>query len=94
MMWQKLQKKQFLGLPFTRQKPIGYYYADLYCHQAKVVIEIDGVSHNNTKEYDAERDEYMQGLGLTVIRISDIDIKMNINKVIEWLKTQYPFNQL
>ena len=88
MLWQELKNKKFLGLDFGRQKIIGHYIADFYCDKAKVVIEIDGSSHNDKIEYDNERDEYMKALGLTVLRITDSDVKRNLNNVVAFLKSE------
>jgi hypothetical protein len=49
------------------------------------VIEINGSSHDNKQEYDAARDEFLQSVGLTVIHIQDIDIKKQLNNVMEML---------
>ena len=83
-MWKRLQKRQFLGLLFARQKTIGQYIADFYCHEIKTVIEIDGSSHNNKIEYDAERDEYMKSAELKVIRVSAKEVENNLDGVMVW----------
>ena len=88
LLWKKLQKRQFLGLRFARQKPIANFVADFYCHEAKTVIEIDGSSHDNKKEHDHERDEYMKALGLRVIRILDTDVLLDIDRVMESLRRE------
>ena len=43
-----------------RQHPLGNYIADFYNHEYKIVIELDGPHHDNQKEYDAKRDQYMR----------------------------------
>ena len=53
LLWEKLNKKQLLGLRFRRQHPIDIFIADFYCHEVRVVIEIDGPIHDNQVEYDA-----------------------------------------
>ena len=77
-------------LPQTvyRQKVIGNYVVDFYCAAAKLVIELDGDQHATAKgiEKDAERDKYLQSLGLTVIRYSNYAIKTNFNGVCEYLE--------
>jgi len=88
LMWQRLQKRQFLGLRFARQKPLGYYIADFYCHSAKVIIEIDGKSHDDKVEYDKERDEYMQAAGLKTIRIFAKEVLTNIDGVMVYLEKE------
>ncbi|PIQ21436.1 MAG: hypothetical protein COW65_09170 [Cytophagales bacterium CG18_big_fil_WC_8_21_14_2_50_42_9] len=42
MLWQLLRNKQVNNFKFRRQHPLGNYIADFYCHEAKVVIELDG----------------------------------------------------
>ena len=46
LLWEKIRKKQILNLKFRSQHPIDIFIADFYCHQIKLVIEIDGEIHN------------------------------------------------
>ncbi|MBQ8294233.1 MAG: endonuclease domain-containing protein [Alphaproteobacteria bacterium] len=85
LLWNEL-KRSALGVKFTKQKPIGNYIADFYCKELRLVIEIDGSSHDDKYEYDMERDEYMQSLGITVIRLNDKDVKKDMCSVLEWIK--------
>jgi len=75
-----LQKYPF---KIYKQKIIGNYIVDFYCHKAKLVIELDGSQHytEDGKEYDQIRDEYLGSLGLTVLRISNYDIDKNFEGV-------------
>ncbi len=68
---------------FNRQKVIGRYIVDFYCAEAKLVIELDGSQHCEADgiEKDAERDRYLQGLGLTVLRYSNLDVMRNFEGV-------------
>ena len=61
-------------LRIRKQHAIGPFVADFYCPSAKTVIEIDGASHNTRQETDAERDAYMEALGLTVVRIAAAEV--------------------
>ena len=85
LLWQQLKNKQLNGLDFDRQKIIGNYIIDFYCPNCGVIIEIDGISHDEKIEYDQERDAFLSGLGLTVIHIHDSDVKKNLIGVIEML---------
>lgn len=85
VLWNKLKKNQFLGLDFDRQKIIGNYIVDFYCAEKSVVIEVDGSSHDHKVEYDALRDAYLQGLGLTVIHLPVVDVMQNLVSLIEFL---------
>ncbi|GAB6274707.1 MAG: hypothetical protein STSR0004_15710 [Peptococcaceae bacterium] len=89
LLWNQIKNKQLLGLDFDRQKIIGNYIVDFYCKNLGVVIEIDGISHDGKIEYDLERDAYLKGLGLKVIHISDLDVKKNLEGVIEFLKNEF-----
>ena len=85
LLWYELKQKR-LGVSFTRQKPIGNYIADFYCHEKNMVIEIDGWSHDNKYEYDKERDEYMESLGIKVLRIEDKYVRHDMESVLMWIK--------
>jgi very-short-patch-repair endonuclease len=85
LFWNRVKNKQFKGFDFDRQKVIGNYIVDFYCTNTNVVVEIDGSSHDNKQEYDRERDEYLQSLGLTVIHIPVKDVMKNIEGVMQML---------
>lgn len=74
-----------LGVKFRRQHPLLFYVADFYCHQIKLIIEIDGGVHNkeDVKINDAIRQSEIEGLGITVIRFTNSQVKSNIDKVLE-----------
>ncbi len=65
-----------------RQKPIGNYIVDFYCSKLKLVIEIDGESHDGRFQYDMERQRTLESAGLTVIRFNDKDVKKDIENVL------------
>ena len=96
LFWQQIKNKQLLGYDFHRQKPIGEYVVDFYCPKLKLVIKIDGDSHEGREEADKIRQEQIETLGLTIIRFQDSDIKNNIEGVLEqiqeWIesKTTHP----
>ena len=61
---------------FRRQKQFGYYIVDFYCAACKLVVELDGSQHFEAegREEDKARTEYLEGLGLTVLRFSNADV--------------------
>ena len=85
LIWSKVRRKQIDDFQFYRQKNIGQYIVDFYCPKGKLIVEIDGGQHyeNEGMKKDQERDRYLQGLGFTVLRFSDIDVLINIGGVIE-----------
>ena len=93
LFWNKVKNKQFKGFDFDRQKIIGNYIVDFYCSNCRVVIEIDGSSHNDKYEYDVERDEYLKSLGLKVIHIPVQDILKNMDLTMNWLFNHPAFQE-
>ena len=89
LLWVKLRMKQLKGLMFSRQKPLGEYIVDFYCHRVKLVIEVDGEQHFSADsiEYDRIRDEFMRGIGLTVLRFTNTDVMNNIEGVVEVIES-------
>jgi len=69
-MWETLRNRQFMDLKFRRQHQFGNYIVDFYCHEAKLVIELDGAPHSEEarKKHDKKRDAYLTTMGLTVLR--------------------------
>src|SRR5690554_2043011 len=91
LFWNQVKNKQFKGLDFDRQKIIGNYIVDFYCSNCQVVIEIDGSSHDDKVEYDANRDQYLEELGLKVIHIPVNDIMFKLGEVMEMLNLHPAF---
>jgi len=91
MMWQELQKKKFKGHTFNRQVSIGGYIVDFFCAKAKVVIEIDGKTHDAKQEYDKKRDQYLQSQGLTVIHVEHMNVIRRFDYVMYHLERHPAF---
>ena len=72
-------------LRFRRQYIIGNYIVDFYCHQAKLVVELDGSQHYDPEEQkkDAERTRYLERQGLKVLRFSNLDVTRRFRGVCE-----------
>ena len=82
LFWNAVKNKQLIGLDFDRQRVIGNYIVDFYCHPHALVVEIDGNSHDDKQAYDQVRDEYLQALGLKVLHVQDIEVKTNLEGVL------------
>ncbi|MBR6620668.1 MAG: endonuclease domain-containing protein [Clostridia bacterium] len=74
-------------LRFSRQKVLGKYIVDFYCAKAGLVIELDGSQHYEEKNMieDAERTEYLEAYGLSVIRIPNNEVNTNFYGVCEYI---------
>ena len=75
LLWRLLKSKP-MGVKFRNQHPLGEYVVDFFCYAARVVFEIDGISHDmgDQPEFDAERDTALNALGYTVVRIAAADV--------------------
>jgi len=72
---------------FSRQKVLGKYIADFYSAEAKLVIELDGSQHyeNTNIEKDKQRTLFLEGYGLRVIRIPNIEVNRNFHGICEFI---------
>ena len=84
-LWQRLRRKQILGVQFYRQKPIGNYIADFYAPAAKLVVELDGAQHLELEQakYDAQRTRDLEQRGLKVLRFDDRQALLQTESVLE-----------
>jgi len=88
--WQKVRRKQFCNLKFLRQHPVYYQsdnkmrfvIVDFYCHEKRLVIELDGGIHKSQKAHDRQRSIILKELGLRVIRIENEAVFKNVDIVL------------
>ena len=68
---------------FRRQYVIGNYIVDFYCHEAKMVVELDGSQHYgfDGMEHDRARSSYLESLGLLILRFSNLDVLRQFDNV-------------
>jgi very-short-patch-repair endonuclease len=85
LLWSALRGRNLSGLKFRRQHPIAPYIADFYCHAAKLVIELDGRSHDHRSEFDEQRSTFLGELGLMTLRIGNDDVLSNLDGVLEFI---------
>ena len=86
LLWEQLKARKMKGYQFMRQKPIGNYIVDFFCSKLRLVIEIDGESHNQKLEKDRLRQQKLESLGLSLLRFYDLDVKNDLNGVIIIIK--------
>jgi very-short-patch-repair endonuclease len=84
-LWKILRSHKIKGLKFRRQHPIYRFIADFYCHDLKLIIEIDGSIHllDDIKEYDIKREEKLKQLGLNVIRFTNEQVFMEPEIIVD-----------
>lgn len=81
-MWRLLRSRQLCGYKFRRQHPLGPYIVDFFSIQRRLVIELDGGQHDEQREVDARRDEWMQLSGYRVLRFWNHDVLENCHGVL------------
>jgi very-short-patch-repair endonuclease len=86
LFWMQVTKNQFYKIDFDRQRIIGNYIVDFYVKKLRLVLEIDGSSHDTKEEYDKVREEYLLSLGLKVYRIPVVEVLQNIKGVMRNLE--------
>ncbi len=87
-LWYFLKKKNLGGYRFRRQHPINRFIVDFYCHETKLIIELDGSSHADQKEYDAIRTAWLEAHGYTVIRFWNNQVMQEIDSVLKSILNQ------
>ena len=88
IIWDRVCKNQ-LGVRIRRQHPVWKFIADFYCHEVKLVIEIDGGIHLHpeSKEYDISRDIILKEFQIEILRLSDKEVTNEPDLVIEKIKS-------
>ena len=89
MFWEIVRNRRFNNLKFNRQHIIYYEYfgelrffiADFFCHEANLVIEIDGKIHLKQNDYDKAREEIIETMDLKIIRFINDAVKNNLENV-------------
>jgi very-short-patch-repair endonuclease len=79
MLWRILRQRQ-TGFRFRRQHPIGLWVVDFYCPEAKLAVEIDGISHDmgNRPDRDVRRDMKISEQGVEVVRFPASAVLKNV----------------
>jgi very-short-patch-repair endonuclease len=84
-LWRVLRNRNLEGYKFRRQHALGPFIADFYCHEARLVIEIDGENHliRKVKEYDKWREGILRSYGLAVIRFTNDEVFRDLDGVLK-----------
>ena len=83
-LWQSLRRKQILGIPFYRQRPLGNFIVDFYAPAVSLVVEVDGGQHHTDdgRQRDAERSAFLETQGLRVLRFDNRQVLTAITEVV------------
>ena len=89
ILWSRLRSKKIDGYRFRRQQPIFDYVIDFYCHELKLIIEVDGEIHSLTEKTDSDlkRDKILKINGYHIIRLSNFEIETDLDATISKIRT-------
>jgi very-short-patch-repair endonuclease len=89
-LWYHLRAHRFGGVTFRRQTPIGRYIVDFVCHDAGLIIELDGGQHGtaNTARRDMRRTAWLGTRGYKVLRFWNNDVLQNTEGVLELIAAE------
>ena len=82
-LWRSLRNRQIGGAKFRRQVSIGPYIVDFLCHDAALVIELDGGQHADRVDHDARRTAFLEKEGYRVLRFWNNDVLQNTEGVLQ-----------
>jgi very-short-patch-repair endonuclease len=88
LLWRYIKAHRIDGLGFRRQVPLRNYIADFACLSAKLIIELDGESHDfeSRQRADQKRDAFFATEGFEVLRFSNHDVMSNLEGVVEVIR--------
>ncbi|GAB3219474.1 endonuclease domain-containing protein [Algoriphagus aestuariicola] len=92
ILWDVLQNRQMEGYKFRRQHPIYRYIADFYCHELRLVIELDGGVHDKVdqQEHDSNRDLVIREFGIRILRFKNEEVVNELERVLERIRAVLP----
>ena len=84
IIWHYLHGSNLGGYKFRRQQGIGQYVVDFYCPEGNLAVEIDGDSHYQVgaAEHDREKQKFIKGMGIKVVRFTDNDVQDSLDNVL------------
>jgi very-short-patch-repair endonuclease len=92
LLWRYLKTHHLDGMQFRRQTPIGPYITDFCCHSARLIVELDGETHDfgENQLRDAKRDRWFATQGYRVLRFVNDDVLKNLEGVIATIRSVAP----
>ena len=87
LLWQHLARSR-QGAKFSRQMPVGPFFADFLCRSLKLVVECDGISHDRSPQADTRRDAWLAREGYTVLRFVNAEVLGNVEGVVAAIRAE------
>ena len=86
-LWQYLRGRQLDGAYFRKQAPVGRFILDFLCTKARLVVEVDGDSHADSIDYDAERTRWLsEQKDYRVVRFTNAEVLHSLDAVVEKIR--------
>ena len=82
-LWWILRNRNFGRYKFRRQFAVGKYSADFCCYEKKLIVEIDGVQHEEAFAEDQQREQFIRKAGFRIIRFEAVDVLKNEDEVLQ-----------
>ena len=80
-LWQIIRMRKIGELKFRRQVPLGRYIADFVCHEARLIVEVDGGQHDHASPQEIERTAFLENEGYRVLRFWNNEVLANLEGV-------------
>jgi very-short-patch-repair endonuclease len=93
-LWQAIRNRKLARWKFRRQHPIDRYVVDFVTLDGKLIVEVDGVTHDEPSEIakDRARTEVLESRGFLVVRVSNTDVYDNLEGVLEMIESTLRFD--
>jgi very-short-patch-repair endonuclease len=82
LLWSVLRDRRLAGLKFRRQESIGQFIVDFCCRDLKLIVELDGMSHDDKTTQDEQRDQWLRQQGYRVFRVTNWDVSEDLEAVV------------
>ncbi len=89
ILWDLLRNRKLDNRKFRRQHPIGRFVVDFYCHEERLIVEIDGGIHASQQDLDRQRQEILESLGLRFVRISSNLVETNPQDALQKIRNAF-----
>jgi very-short-patch-repair endonuclease len=83
LLWDQLKGRKMKGYKFTRQKPVGNYIVDFFCNRLRLVIEIDGITHEDSEKADRVRQNNIEKIDFKFLCFYDSEVREHLFDVLE-----------
>src|SRR5436190_24320541 len=83
LLWRHLRGRRFADFKFRRQHPVGPLFADMACHECRLIVELDGETHLGQGSHDEQRTEFLRSQGWLVLRFWNTQVYEELEAVLE-----------